>query len=116
MEPDVKTVEIATKTTAVDLQAANDTIAQLRAELDTTKAALRDALKVIDDQNRARLCAVLKDVTNLSTEDMNKMTTDALEELVSAYRLLKKPIVGVKDIQPETRPNITIGSKFKFAR
>ena len=117
MEPNKEATQIAERNLAAELEHEKLAHAELKANFDALTAAHREALAYIDNETRAKLSEDLMQVTKLTVEDINRMSTDQMEDLLKSYRLLKKPVIGVKDAAENAiNPRITVGSKFRFTK
>lgn len=104
-----------TQTDVEMLKAERDT---LKAKLDTITKLHEDALKFIDDQNRAKLAPMILENTKYTVEDINKMSTAEMDSLANTLKMVKRPVAGVGALaaaaDSQSMPGLTVGDRFKF--
>ena len=90
---------------------------QLKAQLDAVKKALVKAQDTIEHQERARMIPILKANTTMTDAEIYALDAATMLELCSTFRILKRPIAGVKpaaDEGEEFDAKLTVPNKFRF--
>lgn len=107
--------EIGNRITATDLamlKAKNDALEQQLKDL--TKAHT-SALQFIDDINRSKLAPIILENTKYTVEDLKKMGTDMMDDLVNTIKMVKHPVAGVSmTSESGSQTGLTAGEKFRF--
>ena len=109
-------VEIANANARIERDQLKVEVASLKAQLDATKKALKEALDKIEQDERAKMIPTILVNTKLTKEEVNAMDTQSLFALTETFRLMRTPIAGVQPSAEEAiNSRLTVGDAFAYA-
>jgi len=109
--------DIAGKNAILENEQLKIELTSVKAERDALKKALAKAQDTIEAQERARMIPILKANTTMTDAAISAMDTESMFSFTENFRVLKRPIAGVKpgaDEGEEFGGKLTVPNKFKF--